>query len=49
MKSALAVPKPEEEKFTFAYLAMELDFVDGFDKIKRLLDAIITGNLTDTN
>jgi tetraacyldisaccharide 4'-kinase len=49
VKSALAVPKPEEEKFTFAYLAMELDFVDGFDKIKRLLDAIITGNLTDTN
>lgn len=49
VKSALAAPKPEEQKFTFAYLAMELDFVEGFDKIKRLLDANITGNRTDMN
>jgi len=40
VKCALAAPS-QQEKFTFAYLAMELDFVEGFDKISRLLDDLI--------
>ena len=39
VKCALIAPKPEN--FVFGYLAMELDFVEGFDKISRLLDCLV--------
>ncbi len=38
VKSALLGPKTEE--FVFASVVMELDFVEGFDKISQLLDTL---------
>jgi len=39
VKSALLAK--ETDDFVFGYLAMELDFVDGFDKISRQLDKVL--------
>lgn len=39
VKSALLAPK--KEGFVFAYLAMELDFIEGFDTMKQLLDDLV--------
>ncbi len=40
VKSALL--SPEEEDVVFAYLAMELDFIEGFDKITPLIDNLFS-------
>lgn len=42
IKSALLFSK--KEQFVFAYLAMELDFLDGRDKILMLIDDLFDGN-----
>ncbi|MBL7214249.1 MAG: tetraacyldisaccharide 4'-kinase [Phycisphaerae bacterium] len=42
VKSALLAPKTKD--FVFAHLAMELDFVEGFDKISSRLDELIEKN-----
>lgn len=42
IKSALLLSK--KERFVFAYLAMELDFLDGLDKIMMLIDDLFDAN-----
>jgi tetraacyldisaccharide 4'-kinase len=44
VKSALL--SPEEESVVFAYLAMELDFFEGLDKITLLIDNLFSGQST---
>jgi tetraacyldisaccharide 4'-kinase len=45
VKSALL--SPEEEGVVFAYLAMELDFLDGLDKITPLIDNLFSDPLKE--
>ena len=45
VKTALVAPWPPSEDFIFACLAMELDFVDGFDTISQRLDNLIQTNV----
>jgi tetraacyldisaccharide-1-P 4'-kinase len=40
VKSALL--SPEDKDVVFAYLAMELDFLEGFDKITALVDDLFS-------
>jgi hypothetical protein len=41
-----ALLSPEEESIVFAYLAMELDFFEGFDKITLLIDNLFSDQPT---